>query len=78
VIRCPSTSGRVGVEFLDFTALNQAKYELAISNDIPLIDIFGRFTSYAVSNPLGLYNDSAHPSAAGYADKGAAIFRALA
>lgn len=63
---------------LDFTAINQAKYELAISNDIPLIDIFDRLTSYAVSNPLGMYNDAAHPSAAGYADKGSVIFRAIA
>jgi hypothetical protein len=63
---------------LDFTALNQAKYELAISNDIPLIDIHDRFTSYAVSNPLGYFNDAAHPTAAGYADKGLTIFKALA
>lgn len=63
---------------LAFTALNQAKYELAISNDIPLIAIYDRFTSYAVSNPLGYFNDAAHPSAAGYADKELTICRSIA
>lgn len=63
---------------LDFSAINQAKYELAVTNDIPLIDTMARFESYAVSNPLGLYNDAAHPSPAGYAEKGRMIFTAIA
>ena len=62
---------------LNFTALNQAKYQLAISNDIPLIDLYDRFTSYAVSNPLGLYADAAHPNGTGYADLGRCVFQAI-
>lgn len=57
-------------ESLDFTGVNNAKLDLAYENDIPLIDMFNVFESYAVSNPLGLYSDSAHPNAAGYAIKG--------
>lgn len=43
-------------------------YSLAASNNIPLIDMWARFVSWEVSNPLGFYFNFAHPSGSGYAD----------
>jgi lysophospholipase L1-like esterase len=50
---------------------------LAVSNDCGFIDIFGRWTSYAVSNPLGYYSDAIHPSGGGYSDIAQAVFGVL-
>lgn len=45
-------------------------YDLAQTNDIPLIDIVSRWVSWGVSNPLGFYGagEIVHPSGSGYAD----------
>lgn len=50
---------------------------LAVSNNLPVIDLYGRWVSYAVSNPYGLYGDANHPNAVGYADTAQAIFNAI-
>lgn len=42
-------------------------YALANTNNIPLIDAFDLFQSYAISQPLGLYGDAfTHPNQIGY------------
>lgn len=62
---------------LDYQPYNVAKYELADDNDIPLVDVYEMFESWTVSNELGLFADSAHPSLAGYAEKGSALANAI-
>jgi len=47
--------------------------QLAISNNIGLLNIAQRWTSYAVTNPLMPYFDTLHPEAAGYQDIGSAL-----
>lgn len=60
-------------------AIITASYQLAATNSLPLLDMTNRFTSYAVSQPLGLYGDTAlHPSGIGYADIATSIVKALA
>lgn len=54
-----------------------ALQELAISNNVPLVDVYNRFSSYSVSNANGMYGDGAHPNAIGYADAACAIFNAI-
>ena len=55
----------------------QAVISLASTNSIGVIDMYGRWVSYTVSNAAGLYYDSTHPNATGYTDVGQAIFNAL-
>ncbi|WP_088320287.1 SGNH/GDSL hydrolase family protein [Kineosporia sp. R_H_3] len=50
---------------------------LAQSNSLGLIDVYSRWQSYAVSNPLGYYSDGLHPSSFGYADIAQAVFNGL-
>ena len=45
-----------------------ALYQLAATNNVPLIDNFSRWQSYAVSNSVGFYYDSLHGNALGYND----------
>lgn len=52
-------------------------YRLARVNGCALIDLFNRWTSYAVSQPLGLYSDVIHPGGAGYSDRAQAKYRLL-
>lgn len=61
----------------DLTPYTQAIYELADTNNLPLIDMQARWGTWAAANTLGLYTDNAHPTAAGYANAGRAIFNAL-
>lgn len=61
----------------DYSDYNKARYELADSNDLPLIDIHELFESYTTMNGLAMMSDSSHPLPAGYAAKGLAIFKAL-
>jgi GDSL-like Lipase/Acylhydrolase family len=47
----------------------QARVNLALSNNVPLIDIPTRWQSYAAGNAIGLYNDTeVHPSTLGHGD----------
>ena len=55
-----------------------AMYSLAQSNNIPLVDIWARWQSYAVAQPLGFYADTfTHPNALGYSDLAQAIKNVL-
>lgn len=63
-----------GTDLAPYTA---ALYDLADSNDLPLIDMQARFGTWAQANALGLYNDNAHLKAPGYADAGYGIFQAV-
>jgi lysophospholipase L1-like esterase len=42
--------------------------ELAVSNDLALIDIRAKWGSYAAADAAGLYEDDVHPSGTGYQD----------
>lgn len=61
-----------------FTAYRQALYDLADSNNLPVLDLYDRWGTYASANGLGLMTDSLHPNAAGYADIAAAASALLA
>jgi len=62
----------------DFSDYNKAKYELADSNNIPLIDIYHRWgESYATASATGFTADGAHPSPIGYADEATAFLSAI-
>ena len=50
---------------------------LAISNNVPLLDLKTRWTSYAAANPVFPYFDSKHPEVSGYWDIGLAISEML-
>ncbi|MGF7131891.1 lysophospholipase L1-like esterase [Paraburkholderia sp. EB58] len=51
-----------------WTQFQQAVYQLAAANNLPLIDLTQRWVSWAYSNALGYYYDALHPYAAGYGD----------
>jgi lysophospholipase L1-like esterase len=61
----------------DVTLYTKALYELADSNDLPLIDLQDLLGSYAAANALGLYNDGTHPNAAGNSVIARAVIKAL-
>ena len=63
---------------LDLTAYLQALYELADSNDVPLIDLVDRWKDQPTMNGYGLYYDTLHPNAGGYADLSRSVLNALA
>lgn len=62
---------------LDFTLYTQALYELADTNDLPLIDLQQRWVSFAEANGRSLMGDGTHPAPAGNVDIGTSIVRAL-
>jgi lysophospholipase L1-like esterase len=45
-----------------------AIYEIALANNVPVIDITQRFGSHEDANALGFYFDQLHPNGLGYAD----------
>lgn len=49
------------------------------ANNVPVVDIFDRYQSFEISNPLGLYypTNSVHPSVAGYEYIADSIFKTL-
>ncbi|TFV82050.1 SGNH/GDSL hydrolase family protein [Microbacterium sp. dk485] len=49
-----------------FTAYTQALYELALSNNVPLIDLLERFGDWNTANIYGQMTDAAHPNRIGY------------
>ena len=53
-------------------------YDLADSNDIPLIDTWDLLGDYATANDYGLMADGAHPNKAGYAAIARMFYNALA
>jgi hypothetical protein len=56
----------------------QVLYNLADVNDLPLLDTWDRWGSYALANAGGIMGDTAHPNAAGYADIARMIYSAIA
>ncbi len=55
-----------------------AMYEIAVSENVPLIDIRRKWISYANQTALGLTGDNVHPTvAAGYPDTAAVIANAI-
>lgn len=50
---------------------------VCLSLNVPVIDIFDRFQSYEISQPIGLYSDTIHPNGPGYEIMGNAIFNML-
>lgn len=55
-----------------------AMYAVAKANNLPVIDITQRWTSFAVTSPFGFYGDNAiHPNMKGYADIASSIAQAL-
>jgi lysophospholipase L1-like esterase len=55
-------------------AFNQAIRGLAVANDIPLVDVYARWQSFAVSNAVGLYYDHIHPNGQGYQNQWNAVY----
>lgn len=76
MLMCGAPSGNTQYPANGAAYVNALK-ALAISNDIPLIDIDNRWTSYAASNPHGMYYDVLHPSAVGYIDIARAVAQAV-
>lgn len=79
ILNCPAPSQITG----GFTQAGMqsyitAMYGLAASNNIPLIDTFSRWISYAISNPLGYYFNSLHPIGLGYSDQAQQMVEVLA
>lgn len=62
----------------DFTAYTKALYDLADTNDLPLIDLQDRWGNYTTANARGMMGDTIHPSPAGNAEIARAIVTALA
>ena len=52
-------------------------FEVALEQDVPLIDIRAAWESYALASAKGWYSDSIHPAFAGYAGKAAMMQGAL-
>jgi lysophospholipase L1-like esterase len=50
---------------------------LAVSNNLPMLDLKARWVSYAVTNPLMPYFDNLHPGAVGYQDEALAVSEIL-
>ncbi|QAY16082.1 hydrolase [Arthrobacter phage Elesar] len=61
----------------DFTAYTKALYDLADTNDLPLIDMQDRWGSYTTANARGMMGDTVHPSPAGNAEFTRAVLNAL-
>lgn len=54
-----------------------AQYQLAKTNNLTLIDNYGRLVSWEAANPLGFYFDNLHSNAYGYADQSDFIYNVL-
>jgi hypothetical protein len=50
---------------------------VAIDKKAGLVDLSARWVSREVSNPIGYYSDTLHPSRIGYTDIADAVFRAI-
>ena len=68
VIITPNPSNTTSASTVTQQALINVMYSLAASNNVTLIDLWGRWQSYSVSNGLGLAYDNLHPNGAGYSD----------
>lgn len=64
----PTQIGYSGTTQANMDALRAATFALAATNNVPVLDIFGRFVSYTDANSYGFYGDGAHPDRTGYQD----------
>lgn len=63
---------------MNLTAYRTALYELAITFDLPVIDLFERWGgTYSAANGAGMMADAFHPNAAGYGDYASAILSVI-
>jgi len=63
---------------MNLTAFRTALYELAITFDVPVIDLYERWGgTYAGANGVGMMFDTFHPNAAGYGDYASAIIQSI-
>lgn len=62
---------------LDFTEYRRAAYELADTNDLPLLDMTDRWGDYTTANTYGLMADGWHAGPAGHADEARALMVSL-
>lgn len=62
---------------LDLAPFRTVLYQIADTNDLPVLDLFDRWGTYTSANSLGLMFDGFHPAAPGYRDYGRAVRRAL-
>lgn len=51
--------------------------DICNANSVPVIDIYARYQTYEISQPLGLYSDNVHPAGPGYEIMGKAAFDML-
>lgn len=59
-------------------AYRSAAYQLATAQGCALLDLAPIFNTYAISQPLGLYGDTIHPSDYGYYLIASALYQSLA
>lgn len=59
-------------------AYRVAAYQVAAAQGCALLDLAPIFNTYAISQPLGLYGDTIHPSDYGYYLVASAVYQALA
>lgn len=55
----------------------QAIRDICNANNVPVIDIYARYQSYEISQPLGLYSDNVHPAGPGYEIMGRAAYEIM-
>lgn len=58
---------------MDLTAYRTALYEVAVTRDVPVLDMFDRWGSYAAANANGQMSDVFHPTIAGQRDYARAV-----
>lgn len=78
VICIPAPSSTTRASLATQAAYAAALYDLANTNDLPVIDFTYRLGSYDSANTLGEYYDTLHPNGYGQADMAEPIIRALA
>lgn len=78
ILMTPVPTNTTNASIANQQSLITAMRSLAQANNLPLIDMWARWQSYAVSQPLGYYADTfTHPIAFGYSDNASFIANAL-
>lgn len=73
-----SQIGYNGATQANMDAIVTATRELAVTNNLPLLDISKRLVNYSDANSYGFYGDGAHPDKTGYQDWANALYPFLA
>ena len=74
----PSNIGYSGITQAEMDALVNALFALAGTNNVPIVDVFGRLVSYTDGNDLGFYGDDVHLDKTGYYDVANALYQFIA